>query len=134
MLRQFLIAFVQNHFVTGVFADGGSAIVGNQQTWNAAEVVECVNMAEQPVLRLHIAANLSVSVPAARQNGNEYVSRLHLSGNRISDVERIYRPVHLNGVAGLVRDAHGRFRNAAQRRYFSQYCVYIYGIPPEGEP
>ena len=70
-------------------------------------------MTEQPVLCFHVAANFSVSIPAAWQNGDKYVSRFHLSGNRIGNVERIAGPVNLNGVAGFVCDAHSRFRNAS---------------------
>ena len=113
MLRQLLVAFVQYRFVTGVLADCCLTVVGDQQARDTAEVIESVNMAEQPVLRLHIAANLGVGIPAAGQHGDKYVSRLYLSGNRIGDVEWVSCPIYLSRVTGLVRDAHGRFRNAS---------------------
>lgn len=97
--------------VVCVVADGSRAVIGNHQTRKTAEVIEGVNMAEQPVLCLHIVANLSVGVPATRKNGDKYVGRLHLSCSRTGDIERVSLPRDRSSINGLVRNARGCFCN-----------------------
>ena len=110
VLRQLLVATVQYYFIPVVGNGSRLGIVRNQQTRHAAEVIEGVNVAQQPVLLLHVATGLRVGVPAARQHGHKDVSRPLLPGNAIRDVQRVTGPVHLHGVPGLVRDAHGGLR------------------------
>ena len=52
-----------------------------------------------------------VGVPAAWQHGHKNVRRPLLPGNAVRDVQWIACPVHLHGVPGLVRDAHGGLRH-----------------------
>ena len=65
-----------------------------------------VNVAQHPILLLHIAADPRAGVPTARQYSGKDVSRPLLPGNAAGDIQRITGPIHLHGVPGLVRDAH----------------------------
>lgn len=71
MVSQLLGTPVQHGFVTVVRSGGRLAVIRNQQTGNAAEIAEGMNMAQQPVFRFHVAADLGAGVPAAGQNDHE---------------------------------------------------------------
>ena len=86
---------------------GGLAVVRNQQPGDAAKILEGVDVAGQPVLRLPSRAGFRIGVAAARQYGHEQVRRTLLTGYRIIHQNGISHPVHLHGVSGLVLDAHG---------------------------
>ena len=111
VLRQLLVAAVQYHLIAVVGNGSGLGVVWNQQTRHAAEVIKGVDVAQKPVLLLHVAAGLRIGVPAARQYRHKNVSRPLFPGNAVGDVQRITGPVHLHGVPGLVCDAHGGLRN-----------------------
>ena len=67
MLGQFLVTAVQNHIVPGVGQRGRFAVVRDQQPCDAAEVVECMDMAVQPVLGFHVVAGFRIGKAAAER-------------------------------------------------------------------
>ena len=112
MLGQFLVAAVQNHIVPGVGQRGRFAVVRDQQPCDATEVVECMDMAVQPVLGFHVVAGFRVGVVATGQNGDKQVGGALLACDRVLEGDGISSPVHLHGVPRFVLDAHGRPCNA----------------------
>ena len=107
MLSQFLVTAVQNHIVPGVGQRGRFAVVRNQQPCDAAEVVECMDMAVQPVLGFHVVAGFRVGVVAAGQDGDKQMGCALFAGYRVLDGNGISSPVHLYGIPRLVLDPHG---------------------------
>ena len=112
MLGQFLVTAVQNHIVLGVGQRSRLAVVRDQQPCDATEVVECMDMAVQPVLGFHVVAGFRVGVVAAGQNGDKQVGGALLACDRVLEGDGISSPVHLHGVPRLVLDAHGCRCNA----------------------
>ena len=106
MFCQFIITSVQNDLVLVIHRGRSLTVIRNQEPGSTSKVFVGVDMAQQPVLLLHVAAGLRVGVPAARQHGDKNERRPLFPGNAVRDVQRITCPVHLHGVPGLVRDAH----------------------------
>ena len=102
-----LITLIQDSFISVVRRGCRLAVIGNQQPGNAAKIVVGMNMAQQPILHLHVIAGFGVGIPAAGQNGNEDVDRRELTGYRIRYIQRISGPVYLHSVSRLVRNPHG---------------------------
>ena len=112
MLGQFLVTAVQNHIVPGVGQRGRFAVVRDQQSCDAAEVVECMDMAVQPVLGFHVVAGFCVGVVTAWQNGDKQVGCTLFTRDRVLEGNGISGPIYLHGISRLVLDAHGRLCNA----------------------
>ena len=109
MIGHFLIALVQDGFIAVVLDCRGFGVVRDQKPRNASIIIVGMNVAEQPVLRLHVAAGLRVCLPAAGQHSNKNVSRIFFAGDRIGDVQRITSPVNLHCVTGFVSNPHCGF-------------------------
>lgn len=145
MLRQFLIAAVQNRLVSGILRDAGLQVIRNQEPRHAAEVGVCVNMTKQPVFQLHVWAHFHVGVSAARKYGDEEISRRTLARNGIPYRQGISSPVHLHDITGFMLDAHCGFRDprppavlvpelCAHVRPFANLCaVPAVLVPKQGQ-
>ena len=130
LLRPSMALVVYMTFLPIICNGGRLSVVRYEQAQYTAEVIEGVNMTQQPVLLLHIAAGLRIGVPTAWQHGHKDISRPLFSGNAVCDAQRITSPVHLHGILRLVRVRVVSFVTRARRRYFSQYWVYEYATPP----
>src|SRR5699024_11226919 len=62
---EFCIAAVQDGIHAGIFQHTGTEIVRDRQPGYAAEILIGMYMAEQPVFRLHVTAELSINIAAA---------------------------------------------------------------------
>ena len=81
VFSKFLITPVENHLVAIVGNRCGFTVVRNQKPGYTAEIVESVDMAQQPAFRPHILPSFCVDNAAAGQHGNEQIGRRLLAGN-----------------------------------------------------
>ena len=81
ILGKFLITAVQHGFITGVRYSCGLAVVRDEQPCHAAEIIESVNMAVQPVLGFHVVAGFCIDITAAREHRYKQISRTLCSSN-----------------------------------------------------
>src|SRR5699024_8942955 len=106
---EFCIAAVQDGIHAGIFQHTGTEIVRDRQPGYAAEILIGMYMAEQPVFRLHVTAELSINIAAAGKDPYKKVCGNSLSSNRIFDRQCPACPVHFHGISGLMMDPHRSF-------------------------
>lgn len=106
ILCQFLIAAVHDRFVPGILRHSGFEIVRDQQPCHAAEVFVSMDVAAQPVFKLHVGSGFRIDITTARQNSDEQVCRCALTGYGIVDGKRIAGSIHLHCVSGFMLDPH----------------------------
>gem|GEM_PF-6266210 len=66
-------------------------------------------MAEQPVFRFHVTAELSINIAAAGKNSDKQVCRNCFASNGIFDWQCPACPVHFHGISGFMMDPHRGF-------------------------
>ena len=118
IFRKLTVAFVQSRFISGICNHAGFEIIRNQQPRDAAKVFISMDMAQQPILLLHISASFRVDVTAARERGNKQICLVFFTGNGVKIRNRFACPIDLHSVAGLVSNAHGCFCHASPTTVF----------------
>lgn len=86
----------------GFFQHTGTEIVRDRQPGYTSEILIDMYMAEQPVFRLHVTAELGVNIADAGKNPYKKVCRNSFFSNRIFDVCRLPSPLpwHLRAYDG----------------------------------
>lgn len=75
MVCKFRVAAVDDRIKPRVLCDASLEIVRYQEPGYAAEIFISMCMAQQPVLRFHVAANLCIRIAAAGKNCDKQISR-----------------------------------------------------------
>jgi len=86
--------------------DARSQVVADRDPGHAAEELEGVNMARDPVRQLLGGEGLGVQVVAGPQHGDEDLGRRDHAGDRVDDRDRRPRPVDEELLAGAVLLPH----------------------------